>query len=72
MSGFGSGHNLMVHEFEPRIGVAAVRAEPASDHLSPSLSAPPQLVLSKINKTVKKKVTLSERSSSATENCLLL
>ena len=41
--------------FEPHIGLAAVSAEPASDPLSPSLSALPPLVLSlKINKLKKK------------------
>lgn len=49
---FGSGHDLMVCEFEPRVGLCAdsseLRAwslEPASDSMSPSLSAPPQLML---------------------------
>ena len=36
----------MVCEFEPRVGLSAVRADPAWDPLSPSLSAFPQLVLS--------------------------
>ena len=55
MFDFGSGHDLMVHEFEPHMGLSAVSAEPASDLLSPSLSAPTLLVcalslpLSKIN-----------------------
>ena len=52
MSDFGSGHDLMVHGFKPRLGV--VSEAPAWDSLSP-LFAPPQLVLSlflknKINK----------------------
>ena len=43
---FGSGHDLMVCEFEPRIGLRAERAaEPAWDSPSPSLS-----VSLKINK----------------------
>ena len=43
-SDFGSGHNLMVHEFQPRIiGLSAVSTVPASDPLSPSLSASPRL-----------------------------
>ena len=46
MSNFGSGHDLMVREFEPRIRLDAVSTEPASDPLSPSFSAPPPLVLS--------------------------
>ena len=36
----------MVHEFKPRTGFSAVGTEPASDPMSPSLSAPPLLVLS--------------------------
>ena len=42
-----SGHDLTVGEFEPHIGLFAVSAEPASDPLSPSFSAPlPFVVLS--------------------------
>ena len=52
---FGSGRDLEVREFEPRVGLSAVSTEPASDPLSPSLSAPPLLSLSKINKLKKKK-----------------
>ena len=49
---FGSGRDLMVHEFEPQVGLPVVSAEPASDPLPPSLSARPpfSLSLSKINK----------------------
>ena len=32
---FGSGHDLPVREFEPRMGLAAVSSEPALDPLSP-------------------------------------
>ena len=57
-SDFGSGHDLTVCEFEPRVGLCADTwsLEPASDPVSPSLSAPPLLALSlslslsKINK----------------------
>ena len=44
---FGSGHDLTVHEFEPRIGsvLTAQSLEPASHSVSPSLSAPPPLAL---------------------------
>ena len=44
---FGSGHDLMVHEFEPHIRLAADSVEPARDSLSLSLSlsVPPPLVL---------------------------
>ena len=52
--GFGSGHDLVVPEFEPHIRLCAASAEPAWDFLSPSFSAPPLLTfslsLSKINK----------------------
>ena len=39
--GFGSGRDLTVCEFEPRVRLCADSAEPAWDSLSPSLSAPP-------------------------------
>ena len=39
-SDFGSGHDLMAHEFKPHVGVTAVSTEPAWDPLSPSLSLP--------------------------------
>ena len=49
-SDFGSGHDLTVHEFEPWASVSteltAWSPEPASDSVSPSLSAPPLLTLS--------------------------
>ena len=32
---FRSGHDLMVHEFEPHVGLCADGAEPAWDSLSP-------------------------------------
>ena len=35
---FGSGHDLTVHEFEPRIRLCADSAEPAWDSLSLPLS----------------------------------
>ena len=36
----GSGHGLVVREFEPRVGLCADILEPASDSVSPTLSAP--------------------------------
>ena len=55
-SDFGSGHDLVVHEFEPHLGLAALGTEPASDPLSPSLSAPPPPAFSpRYIKTLKKK-----------------
>ena len=42
----GSGHGLAVRGFEPCVGLHADRAEPASDSLSPSRFAPPQLARS--------------------------
>ena len=47
-SDFGSGHDLAVREFEPCVrgsGLTARSLEPASDSVSPSLSAPPPLAL---------------------------
>ena len=41
-----SGHELVVCEFKPRVGVCADSLEPASDSVSPSLSLPPPLALS--------------------------
>ena len=38
---FGSGHDLMVCEIEPQVGLCADSVEPAWDFLSPSLFAPP-------------------------------
>ena len=40
MPNVGSGHDLMVREFEPHIGLYAVGTEPASVPLSPFLSLP--------------------------------
>ena len=46
---FGSGHDLTVHEFKPRVRLCADITEPACDSLSlslsPSASALPLLVL---------------------------
>ena len=48
---FGSGHDLMVHEFKPHIRLCTDSTEPAGDPRSSSLSAPPLFALSlKINK----------------------
>ena len=55
--GFSPGHDLPVREFEPHIGLRTGSEEPAWDSLSPSLSAPPLLLLAlslKINKLLKK------------------
>ena len=62
MSDFGLGYDFTVHKFEPTSGsvLTAQSLEPASDSLSPSLSALPLLVLSlslslsKIKKNIKK------------------
>ena len=43
---FGSGRDLMVREIAPRVGLCADGTGPAWESLSPSLSAPPLLVLS--------------------------
>ena len=53
-SNSGSGHDLMVCEFESRIGLCAVRTEPVLEPLSTSVCAPPPALtlfcLSKINR----------------------
>ena len=50
---FISGHDLMVHGIKPHAGLCISSTEPAWDSPSPSLSAPPLLMLppslSKIN-----------------------
>ena len=46
VSDFGSGRGLTVHELEPCGELSALSTEPALGILSPSLSAPPSLVLS--------------------------
>ena len=43
--GFGSGHDLTVRGFEPRVGLCSDRVVPVWDSLPPSLSGPPLLVL---------------------------
>ena len=45
---FGSGHDLAVRRFDPRIGLRAVHAEPASHPLSPSLCPSPPSLAQKI------------------------
>ena len=42
---FGSGHDLTVLVFEPGVRLSADGMEPAWTSLTPSLSAPPLLVL---------------------------
>ena len=42
---FGSGHYLMVLEFEPRFGVCADSVDPAWGSWSPSLSPPTLLMI---------------------------
>ena len=41
---FSSGHDIIVHEFKPCVGLRADGTEPAWDSFSPSLSAPPVIV----------------------------
>ena len=36
-SDFGSGHDLVVRELEPHVGLCAQSLEPVSDSVSPSL-----------------------------------
>ena len=42
----GSGHDLTICGIEPHVGLCADSMEPTWDSVSPSLSAPPLLVLS--------------------------
>ena len=44
--GFRSGRHLMVRGLEPRVRLSTASAEPASNSVSPSLSAPPLLMVS--------------------------
>ena len=46
---FGSGHNLMVREFKPCVGLYADSAEPAWDSLSFSLSLCPSATRSYVH-----------------------
>ena len=43
MSNFGSGHELKVHRFEPRVGLSAYGVEPVWNTLPFLLFAPPLL-----------------------------
>ena len=43
---FSSGHDLTVNELEPHVGLCADSVELAWNSLSPSLSAPPMLMVS--------------------------
>ena len=51
---FGSGHDLTVSDFKPRMGLCADGAQPAWDSLSPCLSAPSLLPLSLSLSKIKK------------------
>ena len=42
---FSSGYDLIVHEIEPRLRLCEDSVVPAWDSLSPSLYAPPSLML---------------------------
>ena len=44
---FSSGHDLLVREFKPCIGLSAVSAEPTSKTLSPSLGPFPHALSQK-------------------------
>ena len=46
---FGSGHDLKVCVFEPRLGLCADSVEPAWDFLSPSPSASPPLACAHVH-----------------------
>ena len=57
-SNSGSGHDLTVHGFKPRVRLRADSSEPgtASDSVSPSLSDPPLLI--SVSLSLKNKYTL--------------
>ena len=61
---FGSGHDLMVHGFKPRVGLCTDSIEPAWDSLSPSVSLYPSPIctLSLKNKLKKKKEITNDKS----------
>ena len=48
--GFGSGHDLTVHEIETRVGLRADRAEPARVIFSSLSASPPARPLSQTHK----------------------
>ena len=52
---FGSGHDLMVHEFQPRLGLFADNAEPAWDFSLPLSLCPSPAYSPPLNKKKKKK-----------------
>ena len=43
---FHSGHELMVREFQPHVGLCNDSVEPVEDSMSPSVSGPPLFSLS--------------------------
>ena len=76
--GFGAGHELTVHEFEPHIGLCSDSVEPAWDSLSPSLPLSSFLSLSlslslKINIIkIKKKETKNINEIKGRDMCELV
>ena len=50
---FGSSHDLIACEFEPRVGLTAQSLEPASDSVSPSPTRTLSLSLSLSQKKIK-------------------
>ena len=68
----GSGHDLIVGGVEPQVGLRADDLEPACDSLSPSLSAPPLLMLSLcLSKISKSSPLMDSTLTSLIENTLL-
>ena len=58
---FSSGHDLVVREFEPHVGLCTDSVGPAWDSLSPSLSAPPLLVSARnqsVNQSISQSVSI--------------
>ena len=71
--GFGSGHDLTVHEFKPHIRFCTDGMEPAWGFLSASFSTPPLLLLYlKINKLkkIRKKIASLRANSNKLSRCM--
>ena len=61
-SNFGSGHDPTTREFKPHDGLSAVSTEPVSDPLSPSVSFPAPLTISRKKERKNKKDKESKKA----------
>ena len=59
---FGTGHDLMVHGFEPHTRLSAVSMEPASDPQTLSAPCPHSCSLSLSKLNIRKKNFLKEKA----------